>query len=137
MQIICWSDVEAGLALILFTVGRSGPFSASLPFPPPSGSNPDCYPRSARAALICVLVSSLLCLFSAGFLPRQSGNENVDALLCKGGSPSPSCGAQDEAQWQAGCPDTAGSFSLLPTAERPKSISEFAAKAVSYCFTRA
>lgn len=128
---------KLGLALILSTVRRSGSFSASLPFPPPSDSNPDCYSRSARASLICVLVNSFLCLSSAGLLPSQSGNENVDALVCKGGSPSPSCGAQDEAPWQADCPDTAGSFSLLPTAERPKSISEFAAKAVSYCFTRA
>lgn len=120
---------KLGLALGLFTLGDQGVSVFLFLFPPSQTLIQTVFPRSARAALVCVLVNSLLCIFPAGFLCRQWCNENVvDALLCKCGSPSPSCGAQDEAQWQTGCPGTAGSLSLPPLAERPKSISEYVAK---------
>lgn len=45
MRIICWLDVKAGSSLMCVLCWRSGSFSASLPFPSPSDSYPDGFPK--------------------------------------------------------------------------------------------
>lgn len=52
----------------------------------------------------------------------------VNAVLCNSGFQSASFGACGGAQWRAGCPGGAGSFSVLLTTEMLKSSLEYVAK---------
>lgn len=91
------------------------------------------FPRSATAALTCV-PSSFLLYFS----PDNKANKTLLMPCCvKVALPAHDVGeAQDEAQWQTGCPDGAGSLSLLPLLRGQKASQKKLLRSVFYCFTR-
>lgn len=73
IQIICFSAGQFELVLIPVHCWRLVLFHAalvSLPFPLSSDSPTNHFLSSDRVALSCVLVKGLLCIFSAGFIPR-------------------------------------------------------------------